>query len=114
MAEIKTDKIALGQPFHISLGHDWNLHINVDCKPTVYTLTHGKKTINFSSDVTTKLCSRQYGLRLVEGRRQMVIPPHILQSFVENALFLEWYDPCMTISANQNDASDHVTSPNPI
>ena len=114
MAEIKTDKIALGPPFHISLGHDWNLHINVDCKPTVYTLTHGKKTINFSSDVTTKLCSRQYGLRLVEGRRQMVIPPHILQSFVEHALFLEWYDPCMTISANQNDASDHVTSPNPI
>ena len=108
MAQLKTDKIALTKDFQIKFEDDYTLTVDVDSKPTLYTLTHGKKSINFHSDVATTLCLRQYGIRLVKGRRQMVIPPKVLQNFADYAVFLPWYDPC--ISANHSESYEHVTS----
>ena len=48
--------------------------------------------MTFNSDVVNKLCTRQYGIRLVRGRTQMIIPPHVRQNFVENRVFIQWYD----------------------
>ena len=116
MAELKTDKILLPKDFQIDLQDGWTLDIDIQNTPTKYTLTHGKKSISFNTNVTMNLCSRNYGIRLVKGRRQMVIPPHILQSFVEYDEFLKWYDPNMksqNVSTNQNKAQpDHVTAEN--
>lgn len=105
MAQLKTDKITLAKDFQLCVGNDWVLTIDVQSTPTNYTLTHGKKSINFDSNVMRNLCMRQYGIRLVKGRRQMVVPPQVLQSFVDNAVFLQWYD-----SSNQNQPENHVIS----
>jgi hypothetical protein len=93
MAELKTDKICLKNDFQIPFGDGWTLIIDRDCTPTTYTLTHGKKSITFDSHVMRKLCSRQYGIRLVKGRKQMNVPAHVLQNFVDYSVFLDWYDP---------------------
>ena len=92
MAELKTDKILLPTEFQIALDDGWMLDIDVNTVPAKYTLTHGKKSMSFNRDVTMNLCSRNYGIRLVKGRRQMVLPPHVLQSFVDYSTFLTWYD----------------------
>ena len=98
MANLKSDKIVLKKDFQIKLDDKWILTIDRDCSPTTYTLSHGKKSINFDSDVMKNLCTRQYGIRLVKGRRQMNVPANILQNFVDYSVFLEWYDPFLTIS----------------
>lgn len=95
MANIKTDKVSLKHDFQIEFDDGWSLIIDKDSIPTHYTLTHGKKSINFDSDVLRKLCLRDYGIRLVKGRKQMNIPSHVLQQFVDYSLFLQWYDPCL-------------------
>lgn len=106
MAQLKTDKITLSKDFQLDFDDGWTLSIDVQSKPINYILTHGKKSINFDSNVMQTLCSRQYGVRLVKGRKQMVIPPHVLQNFVDNAIFLQWYDH----STNQHEDESHVTS----
>ena len=103
MAQLRTDKIVLSKDFQLDFGNGWTLNIDVRSSPVNYTLTHGKKSINFDSNTMQTLCSREYGVRLVKGRRQMVVPPHVLQSFVDNAVFLQWY------STNQNQDESHVT-----
>jgi hypothetical protein len=107
MAELKTDKITLAKDFQLDLQDGWTLCIDVQSKPTNYTLIHGKKSINFDSTVMNTLCLRQYGIRLVKGRRQMIVPSHILQCFEDNVVFLQWYDPYL--STNQYQAQSHVT-----
>ena len=106
MAQLKTDKIVLKKDFCISLQDGWMRTIDIQSIPTNYTLTRGKKSINFNSDVAKSLCLQDYGIRLVKGRRQMVVPSHVLQSFVEHSVFLQWYDPCM----QDVTSDDHVTS----
>lgn len=112
MAELKSDKITLAKDFQLDLQDGWTLSIDVRSKPTNYTLTHGKKSINFDSMVMNTLCLRQYGIRLVKGRRQMNVPSHILQSFEDNIVFLQWYDPFL--STNQHFDESHVTTAEPI
>lgn len=97
MANIKTDKISLKHDFQIEFDDGWLLTIDKDCTPTKYTLSHGKKSINFESDVMKKLCLREYGIRLVKGRKQMNVPASILQHFVDYSIFLQWYDPDLNI-----------------
>jgi hypothetical protein len=112
MAELKGDKITLANDFQLALRDGWTVSIDIQSKPTNYTLTHGKKSINFDSTVMNRLCLRQYGIRLVKGRRQMIVPSHILQSFEDNVVFLQWYDPYL--SANQQQDGSHVTHVDPI
>ena len=92
MTELKSGKIDLPQLFNLELGDGWTLSIDISTVPTTYTLTHGKKSMCFNFDVIQKLCSREYDIRLVRGRRQLVIPSHILQSFVDNSTFIQWYE----------------------
>ena len=92
MAEIKSGKIELPQLFNLELGCGWTLTIDISTVPSTYTLTHGKKSMSFNFAVIQKLCSREYDIRLVRGRRQLVIPSHILQSFVDNSTFIQWYE----------------------
>lgn len=98
MANLKSDKITLKNDFQIRLDDGWILGIDRDCSPTTYTLSHGKKSINFDSDVMKSLCLRQYGIRLVKGRKQMIVPANILQNFVDYTVFLQWYDPLLVIA----------------
>ena len=93
MATIKTGKVCLPENFYIEIAPGWYLDIDVRTSPKKYTLTHGKKSMSFLSNVTKDLCSRNYGIRLANGRRQMVLPPHVLQAFVDYETFLSWYDP---------------------
>ena len=65
MAQLKTDKITLTRDFQLDLCDGWTLSIDVNTVPTNYTLTHGKKSINFDSNTMQTLCSREYGVRLV-------------------------------------------------
>jgi hypothetical protein len=111
MAELKGDKITLANDFQLALPDGWTVSIDIQSKPTNYTLTHGKKSINFDSTVMNRLCLRQYGIRLVKGRRQMIVPSQILQSFEDNVVFLQWYDPYL--SANQQQDESHVTHAEP-
>ena len=92
MTELKSGKIDLPQLFNLELGDGWTLSIDISTVPTTYTLTHGKKSMCFNFDVIQKLCSREYDIRLVRGRRELVIPSHILQSFVDNSTFIQWYE----------------------
>jgi len=92
MASIKTGKVTLPVEFQIELVPGWLLDIDVKSSPTRYTLTHGKKSLTFHSNITKDLCSRNYGIRLTKGRRHMVVPPYVLQAFVDNEIFLQWYD----------------------
>ena len=111
MASIKTDKVVLDKDFHFEIVKGWFLDIDIQSSPVKYTLTHGKKSMTFHSNVTRDLCLRNYGLRLVKGRRQMVLPPHVLQGFVDHETFLTWYDPALTetLLANQIAEPSHVT-----
>jgi hypothetical protein len=47
MAELKTDKITLAKDFQLDLQDGWTLCIDVQSKPTNYTLIHGKKINKF-------------------------------------------------------------------
>ena len=87
---IKTDKVSLPPQFELSPG--WFLDIDVESSPVKYTLTHRKKSMTFHSAVVKDLCSRNYGIRLAKGRRQMVLTPQVLQGFVDFETFLSWYD----------------------
>ena len=88
MAHIKTEAIKLATPeFQMEIAPGWMLDLN-DCS---HTLTRGKKSMTINNAVLQDLCTRNYGLRLVKGRRQMVLPPHLLQALVENELFLLWW-----------------------
>jgi len=99
MATIKTGKVTLPTEFQIELVPGWFLDIDIESSPIKYTLTHGKKSLSFLSNITKDLCSRNYGIRLTKGRRHMVLPPHVLQAFVDHEVFLHWYDS----SINQSD-----------
>lgn len=92
MASIKSSKIELPKVFQIELTPGWILGIEVDTLPTTYTLTHGKKSMTFYSEVAKDLCGRNYGIRLAQGRRHMLVPPEVLQAFSENEIFIMWYD----------------------
>ena len=98
MASIKTDKVSLPKDFQIEIMAGWFLDIDIQSNPIKYTLTHGKKSMTFHSNVTKDLCTRNYGIRLAKGRRQMVLPSTVLQAFVDHETFLSWYDPSL---ANQ-------------
>ena len=65
MTELKTRKIILAQEFNIQLSEGWDLSIDANCYPRKYTLKHGKKSMTFNYDVVHKLCTRDYGIRLV-------------------------------------------------
>ena len=51
--------------------------------------------MTFQSQVMHHLITRDYSLRLVRGRREMILPSHLLSAFVNNQTFLSWYDPCL-------------------
>ena len=91
LTELKSGKIELSQQFNFDLSHDWILTIDLSTVPTTYILTHGKKSMCFNYEVICKLCRREYDVRLVRGRRQLVIPSQVLQSFVDNSVFIQWY-----------------------
>jgi hypothetical protein len=93
MAALKTEKISVEQVFQFELCSGWFLSIDNTVNPIQYTLTRGKKSINFNSQVISNLCKRNYGVRLVKGRKQMNLPPHVLQAFIDNEAFLYWFDP---------------------
>lgn len=92
MASIKSAKIELPKSFQIELTKGWMLDIDTSSVPTKYTLTHGKKSMSFDSEVAKDLCTRNYCIRLAQGRRQMTLPPDILQAFCDYEVFLNWYD----------------------
>lgn len=93
MAALKTEKISINQVFQFELCSGWFLSIDNTINPIQYTLTRGKKSINFHSQVISDLCHRNYGVRLVKGRKQMNLPPHVLQAFIDNEAFFYWCDP---------------------
>ena len=88
MASFKTDKISLRKDFQIEIVKGWFLNIDVQ----------SKKSMTFHSDIMKDLCSKNYGIRLAKGRRQMILPPYVLQAFVDHETFSRWYDPSL---ANQ-------------
>lgn len=92
MASIKSAKVELPKTFQIELAKGWLLDIDTNTVPTKYTLTHGKKSMSFHSEVAKDLCTRNYCVRLAHGRRQMTLPPDILQAFADYEVFLNWYD----------------------
>ena len=92
MAAIKSSKINLPKIFQLELSPGWLLDIDTNIIPTQYTLTHGKKSMTFDTGVTQDLCRRNYSIRLAMGRRQMVVPPDVLQAFSDHEVFLKWYD----------------------
>jgi len=83
MAYIKTDKVTLPSEFHFELIPGWTMDMEKDR----FTLTHGKKSMTFDMTVLQDLCSRNYGIRLAKGRKQMMLTPDVLQSFVEYHMF---------------------------
>ena len=87
MATIRTEKIVLSPTFQMEISPGWYL----DTDKSRYTLIHGKKCMTFDSGVIKDLCARNYSIRLAKGRRHMILPPHVLQAFVENETFLTWY-----------------------
>ena len=95
MATLKTERIPLAPVFQFELCAGWFLSIDITTTPVQYTLTRGKKSINFHSEVISDLCNRNYGVRLVKGRKQMHLPPYVLQAFIDNEAFLQWYDPAI-------------------
>ena len=107
MASIKTSKVNLPKVFQIELAPKWMLDIDLNTIPTRYTLTHGKKSMTFDTDVTRDLCTRNYSIRLALGRRQMIVPPNVLQAFSDHEIFLKWYD--STLDQGQGQNLDDVT-----
>ena len=78
--------------------------------------------MTFNSNVLMNLCPRNYGLRLTKGRRQMHLPPDLLQAFVDNALFFQWFNPhCETSEAawmdefldDMEELDDYKKTPGP-
>ena len=92
MATIKSSKINLPKIFQLELCPGWLLNIDTNITPTQYTLTHAKKSMTFDANVASDLCRRNYSIRLAMGRRQMIVPPEVLQAFADNDIFLRWYD----------------------
>ena len=92
MSSIKSDKISLCGGFQFEICDGWFLEIDNDCTPVKYTLSHGKKSMSFHSSVMKDLVARNYSIRLAKGRKQMIVPPQVLQAFVEHETFLSWYD----------------------
>ena len=73
---------------------------------------HRKKSLTFHSALVKDLCSRNYGIRLAKGRRQMVLTPQVLQGFVDFETSLSWYDSSLIpwLSTNWVPSSKvHVT-----
>ena len=93
MASIKTGTIALPTTFQLEIYPGWFLDINVKSNPSTYCLTHGKKSMMFHPNITKDRLTRNFGVRLVKGRKQMIIPPAVLCAFPEHETFLTWYDP---------------------
>ena len=110
MASLRSFKVALPTPFKIILCPGWTLDIHTDMQPTIYTLTHGKKSMTFQSNITQDLISRNYSLRLGSGRREMVLPPEVLASFVEHETFLTWYDPSLVPNQTSQETNDVIMS----
>ncbi len=92
MATIKTSKVNLPKVFQIELAPGWSLDIDTNTVPTRYTLTRGKKSMTFDGNVVKDLITRNYSIRLALGRKQMIVPPEVLQAFTEHEIFLKWYD----------------------
>jgi hypothetical protein len=92
MSAIKSDKISLCPGFQFEICDGWFIEIENDSLPVKYTLIHGKKSVSFNSDVMKDLVARNYSIRLAKGRRQMIVPPQVLQAFVDYEIFFSWYD----------------------
>lgn len=107
MACIKTSKIILPKIFQLEISPGWILDIDTSSIPSKYTLTHGKKSMTFDNQIAKDLCTRNYSVRLAMGRRQMVVPPEVLQAFYEHEIFLKWYDQSLE-TVDQSETS-HVT-----
>ena len=105
MAMIKSDKKIIDKCFQIEIVNGWLLDIDANVTPIKYTLTHGKKSMSFYSNVTRDLCSRNYSLRLAQGRKQMILPAKVLQAFVEHEPFLSWYDASIKSQMSSNNQS---------
>ena len=60
-------------------------------KKDSFTLTHGKKSMTFGKDVLKDLSTRNYGIRLALGRKQMFLTADVLQAFVEYELFFMFW-----------------------
>ena len=84
---IKTDKIDIPTDFSFELCPGWTLDMEKDR----FTLCHGKKAMTFDKKVLQDLMSRNYGLRLAMGRKQMFITPDALQAFVEYETFFQFW-----------------------
>ena len=92
MACIQSSKLNLPKVFQLEIAPGWMLDIDTNVSPTKYMLTHGKKSMTFDADVTRDLCNRNYSVRLALGRKQMTVPPEVLQAFCDHEMFLTWYD----------------------
>ena len=101
MATLKSDKKLIEQCFQVEIIDGWFLDINTNVVPTTYTLTHGKKSMSFHSDVARELCQRDYSLRLARGRKQMVLPPHVLQAFVEYETFIMFIQSSADVASSE-------------
>ena len=86
-ATIKTDCIRVPTDFRFELCPGWTLEMEKDR----FTLTHGKKSMTFDRRVLQDLMTRNYGLRLAMGRKQMVVTPDALQAFVDYETFFDFW-----------------------
>ena len=96
MAGIQADCMCVPNEYQIKLVDGWLLDIDITCRPVKYTLIHGKKSLCFYSEVMKNLVERNYSLRLVKGRRQMILPARILQEFETCRDVLCLYDADLT------------------
>lgn len=78
--------------FEIEVAEQWFLNIDGSSTPIKYSLSHKKRSMTFHAEVMKDLCTRNYGIRLAKGRRQMVLPPHVLQGFVDHETDIMQYD----------------------
>ena len=62
--------------------------------------------MTFDANVTRDLCTRNYSVRLVLGRRQMVVPPEVLQAFSDYEIFLKWYDTTLQEGQGESNVDD--------
>jgi hypothetical protein len=92
MSSIKSDKIFVSPGFQFEIYDGWFIEIENESSPVKYTLMHGKKSVSFHSDVMKDLIKRNYSIRLAKGRKQMIVPPQVLQAFVDHEIFFSWYD----------------------
>ena len=111
MATLKSDKKVIEHGFQVEIVDGWFLDINTNVFPITYTLTHGKKSMTFYSDVATELCQRDYSLRLAHGRKQMVLPPKVLQAFVEFETFIMFVETSVQRPEKTAESSTSVQRP---